>query len=216
MRPGLGWSTSPRCRARRIPSEPGLRVGQGLEDCRGGRQLSGSLSQTWQAGCLPGRRWRFFWRLGDPPMSTQYPELNAEQVVPAAFPEWRSVMDGWGGGPSAQVFVAAGPMAAVKPVDTYVHGDSVIIHSGSCRQAAAHGDDGCGDGGARVWAGARRLHQPHAACAAQTGAHRCSCLKSFRTGACVLQLSQIRCGLMRLPAGADLDKHGRLGRVIAG
>ena len=27
----------------------------------------------------------------------QFPELNAEPVVPAAFPEWQHVMDGWGG-----------------------------------------------------------------------------------------------------------------------
>lgn len=30
-----------------------------------------------------------------PPL--QFPELNAEPVVPAAFPEWAQVMDGWGG-----------------------------------------------------------------------------------------------------------------------
>lgn len=44
-------------------------------------------------------KWRFFWRLeaADRPHSTQFPELNAEPVVPAAFPEWAQVMDGWGG-----------------------------------------------------------------------------------------------------------------------
>ncbi|KAI7836680.1 hypothetical protein COHA_009456 [Chlorella ohadii] len=45
-------------------------------------------------------KWRFFWRLeaADRPCSTQqFPELNAEPVVPAAFPEWSTVLDGWGG-----------------------------------------------------------------------------------------------------------------------
>lgn len=42
-------------------------------------------------------KWRFFWRLGERPRDTRFPELNAEPVVPAAFPEWRGVMDGWGG-----------------------------------------------------------------------------------------------------------------------
>lgn len=45
----------------------------------------------------PAPQWRFFWRLGERPRDTRYPELNAEPVVPAAFPEWRQVMDGWGG-----------------------------------------------------------------------------------------------------------------------
>lgn len=47
----------------------------------------------------PPLQWRFFWRLedADRPRSTQFPDLNAEPVVPAAFPEWRQVMDGWGG-----------------------------------------------------------------------------------------------------------------------
>ncbi|CAK0743882.1 hypothetical protein CVIRNUC_001504 [Coccomyxa viridis] len=41
-------------------------------------------------------KWRFFWRLGPRPERTQFAELNAEPVIPAAFPEWREVMDGWG------------------------------------------------------------------------------------------------------------------------
>ena len=49
--------------------------------------------------CPPEKdcKWRFFWRLGERPEATQFPQLNAEPVVPAAFPEWREVMDGWGG-----------------------------------------------------------------------------------------------------------------------
>lgn len=41
-------------------------------------------------------KWRFFWRVGPRPDVTDFPELNAPPVIPAAFPQWRSVMDGWG------------------------------------------------------------------------------------------------------------------------
>jgi isopenicillin N synthase-like dioxygenase len=43
-------------------------------------------------------KWRFFWRVGPrPPVgTTQFPELNAEQVVPKGFPEWSATMDSWG------------------------------------------------------------------------------------------------------------------------
>ena len=48
--------------------------------------------------CPPERdvKWRFFWRVGERPTDTKYAELNAEPVVPAAFPTWASTMDGWG------------------------------------------------------------------------------------------------------------------------
>lgn len=36
---------------------------------------------------------RFFWRLGDLPVDTAFPALNAAPVVPAAFPEWTDVSD---------------------------------------------------------------------------------------------------------------------------
>jgi isopenicillin N synthase-like dioxygenase len=42
-------------------------------------------------------KWRFFWRVGERPKHfTRFAELNAEPVIPAAFPEWSSVMDSWG------------------------------------------------------------------------------------------------------------------------
>jgi hypothetical protein len=31
-------------------------------------------------------KWRFFWRVGDRPQQTQYPELNAAPVVPQVRP----------------------------------------------------------------------------------------------------------------------------------
>jgi isopenicillin N synthase-like dioxygenase len=39
---------------------------------------------------------RFFWRIGDRPAVTEFKQLNAEPVVPAAFPDWASVMNTWG------------------------------------------------------------------------------------------------------------------------
>lgn len=42
-------------------------------------------------------KWRFFWRIGERPQDTQFNSLNAPQVIPAKFPQWTSVMDGWGG-----------------------------------------------------------------------------------------------------------------------
>lgn len=43
-------------------------------------------------------KWRFMWRVGPRPTpgTTQYPELNAAPVIPAAFPEWQAILDGWG------------------------------------------------------------------------------------------------------------------------
>ena len=48
--------------------------------------------------CPPEKdpKWRFFWRVGAPPASTAFPQLNAAPVVPAAFPGWASAMDSWG------------------------------------------------------------------------------------------------------------------------
>ena len=41
-------------------------------------------------------KWRYFWRMGDRPKDTKYGELNADPVIPAAFPQWGAVMDSWG------------------------------------------------------------------------------------------------------------------------
>lgn len=41
-------------------------------------------------------KWRFLWRVGPRPTHTRFEELNAEPVVPAAFPEWEMVMNSWG------------------------------------------------------------------------------------------------------------------------
>jgi len=39
---------------------------------------------------------RFFWRMGKMPEKTEFKQLNAEPVIPAAFPEWPKVMNTWG------------------------------------------------------------------------------------------------------------------------
>ena len=39
---------------------------------------------------------RFFWRIGDIPDETDYPQLHADAVIPENFPQWKHVMDNWG------------------------------------------------------------------------------------------------------------------------
>jgi len=48
--------------------------------------------------CPPEKdpKMRFFWRLGERPADTAFPELNAPPVLPAGFPEWEKVMNTWG------------------------------------------------------------------------------------------------------------------------
>jgi len=45
----------------------------------------------------PDAKWRYFWRIGSRPEKTEFAALNAEEVVPEAFPEWPQVMNEWGG-----------------------------------------------------------------------------------------------------------------------
>ncbi|KAL4430971.1 hypothetical protein ABPG75_006227 [Micractinium tetrahymenae] len=91
-------------------------------------------------------KWRFFWRLGERPRDTRYPELNAEPVVPAAFPEWREVMDGWGGkmlGAVATVAEMAARGFGLEP-DAFTsrmqHAPHLLAPTGS--DLAAHGQLG--------------------------------------------------------------------------
>lgn len=42
-------------------------------------------------------KWRFFWRIGERPKEGGFEALNAEPVVPKAFPQWTTKMDAWGG-----------------------------------------------------------------------------------------------------------------------
>ncbi|KAI8905922.1 hypothetical protein EDD86DRAFT_193620 [Gorgonomyces haynaldii] len=44
----------------------------------------------------PDPKWRFFWRIGEQPEKTDYPQLNADPVIPAAIPDWEQKMNHWG------------------------------------------------------------------------------------------------------------------------
>jgi hypothetical protein len=42
-------------------------------------------------------KWRFFWRLGQRPINTEFPELNAEPVVPSGCEAWwPALLEAWG------------------------------------------------------------------------------------------------------------------------
>lgn len=41
-------------------------------------------------------KWRFFWRMGEPPKETEFQQLNADPVIPASIPQWTEVMNKWG------------------------------------------------------------------------------------------------------------------------
>eukprot|EP00753_Platysulcus_tardus_P016404 PLAT5667.4.p1 GENE.PLAT5667.4~~PLAT5667.4.p1 ORF type:complete len:373 (-),score=175.47 PLAT5667.4:161-1279(-) len=57
-------------------------------------------------------KWRYFWLVGPRPEETEFPSLNADPVIPAAFPDWGTVMDRWGSKMLAALTTAA-EMAAV-------------------------------------------------------------------------------------------------------
>jgi isopenicillin N synthase-like dioxygenase len=57
-------------------------------------------------------KWRFFWRIGPIPNTTNFPSLNMDAVIPPEFPQWKEVMDMWGGKMLDALFVLA-EMAAL-------------------------------------------------------------------------------------------------------
>nr|CAG8610824.1 15143_t:CDS:2 [Entrophospora candida] len=45
----------------------------------------------------PDPKWRFFWRIGELPEKTKFPQLNSEPVTPEAFKDvWPTIMNQWG------------------------------------------------------------------------------------------------------------------------
>lgn len=64
--------------------------------------------------CPPEKdpKWRFFWRVGPSPETTEFPSLNMDPVIPPEFPEWSEIMDMWGEKMMAACFTLA-EMAAV-------------------------------------------------------------------------------------------------------
>lgn len=98
--------------------------------------------------CPPGAdpKWRFFWRMGEKPAKTEFKELNADPVIPTAFPEWSGVMDKWGG-LILQTIHTVAEMAALGfdlPIDTFTNlmkfGPHLLAPTGS--DLAKHGKVG--------------------------------------------------------------------------
>lgn len=52
-------------------------------------------------------KWRFFWRVGPVPSKTNFPSLNMDAVIPPEFPEWKNIMDMWGGKMTDALFTLA-------------------------------------------------------------------------------------------------------------
>eukprot|EP00299_Pterocystis_sp_00344_P003398 c1401_g1_i1.p1 GENE.c1401_g1_i1~~c1401_g1_i1.p1 ORF type:complete len:347 (+),score=67.87 c1401_g1_i1:30-1070(+) len=69
----------------------------------------------------PDPKWRYFWRIGERPQSTEFAELNAEPVIPQAFPQWPAVMNKWGNLMLSSVTTAAEMLAVGLdlPRDTF-------------------------------------------------------------------------------------------------
>jgi isopenicillin N synthase-like dioxygenase len=69
-------------------------------------------------------KWRFFWRLGERPPVTSFPQLNAAPVIPQQlelFPDWSDQMNSWGNAMLTTV-TAVAQMTAVGldlPADTF-------------------------------------------------------------------------------------------------
>jgi isopenicillin N synthase-like dioxygenase len=59
----------------------------------------------------PDPKWRFFWRLGEPPVDTKFKQLNADPVVPEGFSNWKDEMNHWGGKMQNSVSVVAEMLA---------------------------------------------------------------------------------------------------------
>jgi hypothetical protein len=69
-------------------------------------------------------KWRFFWRLGERPPVTSFPQLNAAPVIPqqlGLFPDWSDQMNSWGNAMLTTV-TAVAQMTAIGldlPADTF-------------------------------------------------------------------------------------------------
>lgn len=96
-----------RCSNLRLVSflDPMKKVGvtpDGIERPRDNSRIAENLLSSEKPISDPGARlkdpkWRFFWRCGKRPVSTDFPELNAPQVIPTAFEdEWADTMNAWG------------------------------------------------------------------------------------------------------------------------
>ena len=82
-------------------------------------------------------KWRFFWRVGPVPEKTNFPALNADAVIPPEIPEWREVMDMWGGKMTDAIFTLSEMAASgfkLKPntfTDLMTFGPHLLAPTGS-------------------------------------------------------------------------------------
>eukprot|EP00002_Diphylleia_rotans_P021080 TRINITY_DN40_c0_g1_i1.p2 TRINITY_DN40_c0_g1~~TRINITY_DN40_c0_g1_i1.p2 ORF type:complete len:347 (+),score=50.24 TRINITY_DN40_c0_g1_i1:52-1092(+) len=84
-RPELHFQVGVTPEQTEVPRDHSLRIQTYPEDQRPHKPLG------------PDAKWRFFWRMGSPPATTRYPQLNADPVIPAAFKDpWPTTMDQWG------------------------------------------------------------------------------------------------------------------------
>jgi len=82
-------------------------------------------------------KWRFFWRMGEPPKETAFKQLNAQPVLPPEFPQWADVMNKWGSLMLSAITTVA-EMTALGyelPKDTFTkrmqHGPHLLAPTGS-------------------------------------------------------------------------------------
>ncbi|UJR17336.1 hypothetical protein I4U23_004231 [Adineta vaga] len=80
---------------------------------------------------------RFFWRVGEAPSQSEYPQLHADPVIPEKFSEWKTIMDSWGKLMLESVLTVA-QMCALGfglPVDTFTslmkYGPHLLAPTGS-------------------------------------------------------------------------------------
>jgi isopenicillin N synthase-like dioxygenase len=80
---------------------------------------------------------RFFWRMGNAPSQTKFPQLYVDPVIPDGFPDWKEVMDNWGMLILATAKIVA-EMCALGfglPADTFTslmeHGPHLLAPTGS-------------------------------------------------------------------------------------
>ena len=57
------------------------------------------------------QKWRFFWRVGPRPATTQFSSLNMEPVIPKGIPGWEETMNAWGEKMMGALFVASEMLA---------------------------------------------------------------------------------------------------------
>ncbi|KAI3826924.1 hypothetical protein L1987_00984 [Smallanthus sonchifolius] len=94
----------------------------------------------------PDPKWRYMWRVGPRPATTQFQELNSEPVIPEGFPEWKETMDSWGS-KMVSAIEAVAEMAAIGfglPNDAFTslmkQGPHLLAPTGS--DLKRHGKEG--------------------------------------------------------------------------